>query len=104
MSTSKRKRRVFRGRRVIIAGSVAGHDRGHPAGYGVGRNSSSAPGRGHVTTTGSLARSLKAIGLGLWRIQWCPVGRHDDWSAWSSRRDLTESERAFAARHHAAGA
>ena len=33
--------------------------------------------RGHLYTTIWLpAMSVKSVRLGIWRIQWCPVGRH----------------------------
>jgi len=44
--------------------------------------------------------SVKAVRLGLWRVQWCPVGRHVALVHLVKDADLTESERGFAAAHH----
>ena len=78
MSTSKRKRRLGVAA-VVVAGYVAGTIVATRAGYRVGRNSFVRCRAGHLfTTTWIPGGSLKAIRLGLWRIQWCPVGRHVD--------------------------
>jgi hypothetical protein len=100
MSTSKRKRRLGVAA-VVVAGYVAGTIAATRAGYRVGRNSFVRCRRGHVfTTTWIPGGSLKAIRLGLWRIQWCPVGRHIDLVRLVKEADLSDSERAFALRHH----
>jgi hypothetical protein len=57
--------------------------------------------RGHLSTTWWIPGvSIKAIRLGWWRFQRCPVGPH--WSlvtpVWAS--DLTGAERESAALHH----
>jgi hypothetical protein len=44
--------------------------------------------------------SVKALRLGLWRVQWCPVGRHLTVVVLLKDADLTDAERAFAAEHH----
>jgi hypothetical protein len=100
MSTTKRKRRLGVAA-VVVGGYVAGTIAATRAGYRVGRNSFVRCRRGHVfTTTWIPGGSLKAIRLGLWRIQWCPVGRHVDLVRLVKEADLSDSERAFALRHH----
>jgi hypothetical protein len=44
--------------------------------------------------------SVKALRLGYWRVQWCPVGRHVDLVRLVRRADLTEAERSIAAAQH----
>jgi hypothetical protein len=100
MSTSKRKRRL-RVTAVVVAGYVAGTIVAVLAGYRVGLNSFVRCRQGHVFTTIWIpGGSLKAIRLGLWRIQWCPVGRHVDLVRLVKEADLSEAEREFAVRHH----
>ncbi|HLH66879.1 MAG TPA: hypothetical protein VKV27_14375 [Solirubrobacteraceae bacterium] len=56
---------------------------------------------GHLFTTWWIpGASIKALRLGLWRLQRCPVGAH--WTLVSPVRaaGLTENERAEAATHH----
>lgn len=97
---SKRKRRlaVFGG--VIAAYAVAtviAQRRGYKFG-------GSVPVRcrdGHLFTTVWIpGASVKALRLGLWRVQWCPVGRHVSLVTLVKDADLTDAERAFAAEHH----
>lgn len=55
---------------------------------------------GHLFTTLWIpGGSLKAVRLGWWRFQRCPVGKH--WSLVTPAKlsDLTEEERAFASQH-----
>jgi hypothetical protein len=57
--------------------------------------------RGHVfTTTWIPGISLKAVRLGWWRLQRCPVGHH--WSLVTPVRttDLSPAQRLLAARRH----
>jgi hypothetical protein len=100
MSTSRRKRgRVIAA--AVIAGYVVGSIVAARAGYRLGRNAIVRCRQGHLFTTIWIpGGSLKAIRLGLWRIQWCPVGRHVDLVRLLKESDLSESERAFAASHH----
>ena len=42
----------------------------------------------------------KALRLGLWRVQWCPVGRHFDLVRLVKEADLSPAELEFAAEHH----
>jgi hypothetical protein len=56
---------------------------------------------GHVFTTIWIpAASVKALRLGLWRVQRCPVGRH--WSLVTPVNEsrLSSSERRSARQHH----
>lgn len=56
---------------------------------------------GHLFTTIWIpAVSVKALRLGWWRVQRCPVGRH--WSLVTpvNQSELTEDERRFAREHH----
>src|ERR1700685_2907955 len=99
MSTSRRKRgRAIAA--VVIAGYVAGSIVATRAGYRLGRNAIVRCRQGHLFTTIWIpGGSLKAIRLGLWRIQWCPVGRHVDLVRLVKESDLTLSERAFGVSH-----
>lgn len=66
-------------------------------GYGVGGNAVVRCRQGHLFTTLWIPGvSLKALRLGWWRLQWCPVGRH--WSIVVPVReaDLTDEERSAA--------
>ena len=100
MSTSKRKRRLGV-TAVVVAGYVVGTIVATRAGYRVGRNSFVRCRQGHLfTTTWIPGGSLKAIRLGLWRIQWCPVGRHVDLVRLVKEAALSAPEREFALRHH----
>jgi hypothetical protein len=100
MTTSKRKRRLSV-TAVVIAGYVVGTIVATRAGYQVGRNSFVRCRAGHLfTTTWIPGGSVKAIRLGLWRIQWCPVGRHVDLVRLVKPAELSESERASALAHH----
>jgi hypothetical protein len=70
-------------------------------GYSFGRNVVVRCRKGHLFSTIWIpGGSLKAIRLGLWRIQWCPVGRHVDLVRLVKDADLTDAEREFAAAHH----
>jgi hypothetical protein len=100
MSTSKRKRRLGVAA-VVIGGYVVGTIVATRAGYQVGRDSFVRCRQGHLfTTTWIPGGSLKAIRLGLWRIQWCPVGRHVDLVRLVKPAGLSPAERASALAHH----
>jgi hypothetical protein len=100
MPTSKRKRRLGV-TAVVVAGYIVGTIVATRAGYRVGRNTFVRCRLGHLfTTTWIPGGSLKAIRLGLWRIQWCPVGRHVDLVRLVKPADLSQAEREFAASHH----
>src|SRR5215467_15529351 len=100
MPSSKRKRRL-----AITAGIVAAYAVGTVValgqGYSFGWNVPVRCRQGHLfSTTWIPGASVKAIRLGLWRVQWCPVGRHVALVHLVKDADLTESERGFAAAHH----
>jgi hypothetical protein len=70
-------------------------------GYKLGGNTVVRCRRGHLFTTIWVPGvKLKALDLGIARLQYCPVGRH--WSLVTPVRDsdLTDEERKFARAHH----
>jgi hypothetical protein len=70
-------------------------------GYNVGGDVVVRCRQGHLfTTTWVPGASIKAIRLGWFRLQRCPVGHH--WTLVTPVResDLSERERRFAAEHH----
>ncbi|MGH3253415.1 MAG: hypothetical protein ACRDOI_45350 [Trebonia sp.] len=100
MTSAKGKRRL-----VIFAGIavayVAGTIIATRQGYSFGKNAVVRCRRGHLFTTVWIpGASVKALRLGFWRIQWCPVGRHVDLVRPVKTSDLTETERSFALSHH----
>jgi hypothetical protein len=100
MSSSKRKRQL-----VITAGVIAAYAVGtwlaRSQGYSFGRNVVVRCRQGHLFTTVWIpGASLKAVRLGFWRVQWCPVGRHVTLVNPVKDADLTDAEREFAAGHH----
>jgi len=100
MATAKRKRRivVFT---LVALGYAVGTTIAIRQGYSFGRNAVVRCRQGHFfTTTFIPGGSLKAVRLGLWRIQWCPVGRHVDLVRLVKNADLTADEREFALAHH----
>jgi hypothetical protein len=69
-------------------------------GYGIGGDTLVRCRQGHLYTTIWVpGASVKALRLGWWRFQWCPVGRH--WSLVNPVRaaDLSEEERIAAHEH-----
>jgi hypothetical protein len=100
MSTSRRNSRLATGA-VIIASYVAGTIVAKRHGYSFGRNTYVRCRQGHLfTTTWIPGGSLKAVRLGPWRVQWCPIGRHVDLVHPVRDADLTDTEREFALGHH----
>lgn len=100
MPASKRKRRV-----AITAGIVAAYAVGtvvaRSQGYSFGWKVPVRCRQGHLfTTTWIPGASVKSLRLGLWRVQWCPVGRHVDLVRLVKDADLSPAEREFAAGHH----
>lgn len=100
MPSSKRKRS-----RAVAAGVIAAYAVGTiiawRQGYSFGRNVPVRCRRGHLfTTTWIPGASVKALRLGFWRVQWCPVGRHIDFVRLVKDTDLSPAEREFAAAHH----
>jgi hypothetical protein len=100
MSTSWRKRsRPVAA--VLVVCYVIGSIAAVRAGYRLGRNAFVRCRQGHLFTTIWIpGASLKAIRLGFWRVQWCPVGRHVDLVRLVKEADLSAPEREFAADHH----
>jgi hypothetical protein len=100
MPLSKRKRGL-----VITAGVIAAYAAGTwvamSQGYSFGPNVVVRCRQGHLFTTVWIPGvSVKALRLGLWRVQWCPVGRHVALVSLVKNADLTEEERESAAEHH----
>jgi hypothetical protein len=100
MPSTKRKRGL-----AVTAGIVAAYTVGTVVamrqGYKFGRSVPVRCRRGHLfTTTWIPGASIKALRLGLWRVQWCPVGRHIDLVRLVKESDLSPAEREFAANHH----
>jgi hypothetical protein len=81
---------------VLIAGTFAARRRG----YSIGAECVVRCLQGHLFTTIWLpGGSLKAVRIGWFRFQWCPVGEH--WTVVVPVKDsaLTPSERWFAQQH-----
>jgi hypothetical protein len=100
MTSAKGKRRLAILAGVVVA-YVAGTIIATRRGYSFGKNSVVRCRQGHLFTTVWIpGASVKALRLGLWRIQWCPVGRHVDLVHPVRDADLTDAERTFALSHH----
>ena len=98
--SSKRKRRL-----AITGGVLAVYAVGTVIalrrGYTFGKNVPVRCRDGHLFTTVWIpGASVKALRLGPWRVQWCPVGRHVTLVTLLKNADLTEAQRSFAAQHH----
>lgn len=100
MASAKRKRNLAV-LAVVLTGYAVGTVIARQQGYSFGRNAVVKCRRGHFFSTTFLpGGSLKAIRLGLWRIQWCPVGRHVDLVRLVKDAELSEAQREFALAHH----
>lgn len=78
-------------------GSVAARRRG----YSLGRNTVVRCRQGHLFTTMWIpGASLKAVRLGWWRYQRCPVGRHWTLVTPVADAELSAEDREQAAAHH----
>ena len=100
MPLSKRKRGLAITAGVIVAYAV-GTWVAMNQGYSFGRNVVVRCQQGHLFTTVWIPGvSVKSLRLGLWRVQWCPVGRHVTLVSLVKNADLTEEERESAAEHH----
>ncbi len=85
----------------ILAGYVIGTIVARRRGYNIGGATVVRCRQGHLFTTVWIpCASLKAIRLGWYRVQRCPIGHH--WSLVHPVRnaDLTEDELRFAGEHH----
>ncbi len=99
MSSQRKRRLAIAG--VVIAGYAVATVIAVRRGYTFGRNVPVRCRDGHLFTTVWIpGASLKALRLGPWRVQWCPVGRHVTLVTLVKDADLTEDEREFAAAHH----
>jgi hypothetical protein len=99
MASTKRKRGL-----IILGGVLTSYAVGtflaRRRGYAFGRNVPVRCNQGHLSTTTWIpGASLKALRLGFWRLQWCPVGRHVALVHPVKDADLTEDERQFATAH-----
>lgn len=86
---------------IVIAAIVVATFFARRRGYKLGGNTIVRCRRGHLFTTIWIPGvKLKALDLGIARLQHCPVGRH--WSLVTPVRDsdLTDEEREFAQAHH----
>ena len=95
---STRRRRILV---AVILAYVVGTIVARMLGYRVGRNTIVRCRAGHVFTTIWIPGvSVKALRLGWWRLQRCPVGRH--WSFVTPVREsaLSAEQRQFAHEHH----
>lgn len=82
---------------MVVGGTLLGR----LLGYNLGANTVVRCRQGHLFTTIWIPGvKLKAVDLGVARLQRCPVGRH--WSLVTPVKDsaLTADERRFAAAHH----
>ena len=82
---------------LIVGGTIVGR----LLGYNMGGNVVVRCRQGHLFTTLWIPGvKLKAVDLGVARIQYCPVGKH--WSLVTPVRDsaLTDAERQSAREHH----
>jgi hypothetical protein len=98
--SSKRNRRL-----AITGGVIAAYAVGTVIalrlGYSFGTDVPVRCRKGHLFSTVWIpGASVKALRLGPWRVQWCPVGRHVTLVSLVKNADLTDAERAFAAEHH----
>src|SRR5690242_19633928 len=100
MSLAKGKRRLG-----LFTGNVAGYVAGtiylsrHV--YALGKDTVVTCRQGHLFITVWIpGASVKSLRLGIWRLQWCPVGRHVALVRLVKEADLTEDERSFAHAHH----
>jgi hypothetical protein len=93
--------RSFRTALVVLGILAAGTALARRMGYEVGGNVVVRCRQGHVFRTLWIPGiKLKAIDLGIARIQHCPVGRHWSLVVPIRDRDLTTSERLAAAKYH----
>src|SRR5215469_10503694 len=100
MVSAKRKRRLIAAA-IVAVGYAAGTVAATRMGYRFGRDVVVKCRAGHVFSTVWIpGASVKALRFGLWRLQWCPVGKHVAIVQPVKDADLTDEERQFAAAHH----
>lgn len=96
------RRRARITRTAVIAGALlAGTLIARVAGYRLGPHTVVRCRAGHLFTTIWIpGASVKALRLGWWRLQQCPVGHHWSLVAPVRESDLTAEQLRFAAAHH----
>jgi hypothetical protein len=100
MGSSKRQRRLAITAGIVAAYAVSTVVAVHQ-GYSFGWSVPVRCRQGHLfTTTWIPGASIKSLRLGLYRVQWCPVGRHIDLVRLVKNADLSPAEREYAADHH----
>ena len=99
MTSSPKRTRLLVG--TIVAGNVVGAIVARRRGYsGLGGNTVVRCRQGHLFTTIWVpGASVKAIRLGWWRLQRCPVGEHWSLVAPVKVTALTDEEKQYAALH-----
>ena len=87
---------------LIVAGAITGTTViARRLGYKLGLNTVVRCRKGHLFTTIWIPGvKLKALDLGLARVQRCPVGQHWTLVTPVQDEDLTDEERQFARDHH----
>jgi hypothetical protein len=96
----KRKTRLIVAVTVAVA-YVAGTLAARQMGYRFGRNVVVKCRAGHVFSTVWIpGASVKSLRLGLWRVQWCPVGRHVALVRLVKEADVTQEMQDLAAANH----
>jgi hypothetical protein len=98
--SSKRNRRL-----AVVGGVITAYAVGTAIavrlGYSFGKDVPVRCRAGHLFSTVWIpGASVKALRLGPWRVQWCPVGRHVSLVTLLKNADLTDAQRAFVAQHH----
>ncbi len=97
---AKRQRRKRRAVRIAAASVLAETAALRLRGYNAGANVVVRCREGHVFTTIWVpGASLKAVRLGWWRYQRCPVGGHWSWVTPVRQSDLSWRQRRSAAKH-----
>lgn len=95
-----------RTRRLVITGTIAAYYAigtvvAVRRGYSFGRSVPVRCHRGHLFATVWIpGASVKSLRLGLWRVQWCPVGRHVALVRLLKYGSLSGAERTFVSGHH----
>lgn len=95
--TKRTRRRLVLG--AVVAGYAAGTAWAVRSGYSFGRDVTVRCRAGHVFRTIWIPGvSVKSARLGMWRLQWCPPGRHVSLVHPVKPADITGQMRAEAAR------
>lgn len=98
-----RRMRVSPRKALVIASVLLGIEAvtvGRRRGFLVGLNTVVKCRRGHLFTTWWIpGASIKAVRLGWWRLQYCPIGRHLSLVTPISTTRLSQDQRRAAERH-----